>query len=233
MKIDKKTYIIAATTLIIGLLAGWLFFGSTTTEQEHDHGHTLQENNETTWTCSMHPQIRQSEPGDCPICGMDLIPLEDESNEGADPSAISMSPTAMQLANVRTIVTGTSEPVKTIRLYGKVMADERNVVSQTSHIPGRIEKLTVNFTGEFVKRGQNIATIYSPELVTAQEELLEAARIRESQPQLYHAAREKMRNWKLSDQQIDQILETGSAAGTFNISADATGYVTQRMVNQG
>jgi membrane fusion protein, copper/silver efflux system len=233
MKTNKTTIIIAAVTLIIGLLAGWLIFGGTSSETTEEHVHSSETADETTWTCSMHPQIRQPEPGDCPICGMDLIPLEDESREGADPMAISMSPAAMQLANISTIVVGKSEPVKTVRLNGKVQPDERRMVSQTSHIPGRIENLTVNFTGEFVTKGKPIASIYSPLLVTAQEELFEAARIKESQPQLFRAARERLKNWKLSEQQIDQILESGSTSETFNILADVSGYVTGKMVNQG
>ena len=233
MKTGKTTIIIAAATLIIGLLAGWLLFGNSRTESDHNHNHSEDAGSETTWTCSMHPQIRQPEPGDCPICGMDLIPLKDDSQEGADPTAISMSPTAMQLANISTTVVGKSEPVKTVRLNGKILPDERRVVSQTSHVPGRIENLAVNFTGEYVKQGQSIASIYSPQLVTAQEELFEAARIRETQPQLFGAARGKLKNWKLSDQQIDQILQSGTPSGTFDIMADASGYVTAKMVNQG
>src|SRR5690606_1648139 len=94
---------------------------------------------EVIWTCSMHPQIRQNEPGDCPICGMDLIPLEDEQDSEIDPMAISMSPTAMQLADISTAVVGAMNPAKMVRLNGKVQSDERLVYSQSSHIPGRIE----------------------------------------------------------------------------------------------
>src|SRR5690606_29424742 len=103
-----------------------------------------------------------------------------------DPIAISMSPTAMQLANISTSVAGTIKPKKTIRLNGKVQVDERLVFSQTSHMPGRIEKLAVTFTGEYVQEGQPVAYSYSPELVTAQRELFEAYQIRETQPQLYN-----------------------------------------------
>lgn len=234
MKTNRKTTIIAAITLLTGLFAGWLLFGTRgeTHDHEHDHDHQT-EAGETLWTCSMHPQIRQHEPGDCPLCGMDLIPLEEDSGDDAGPAAISMSAAAMQLANIRTTVAGSAEPVKTVRLNGKVFPDERRVVSQTSHIPGRIENLAVNFTGEYVKTGQPIATIYSPQLVTAQEELFEAFRIRETQPQLYRAAREKLKNWKLTDQQIDKILHSETTAGTFDIVSDATGYITNRLVNQG
>ena len=164
----------ASAALVVGLLAGWLIFGGNKSNILDDHEHVRTEiNGETVWTCSMHPQVRQSEPGNCPICGMDLIPVDDDQNADIDPNAISMSPAAMQLASVSTAFVGVMNPVKQVRLNGKVQADERLVYSQSSHIPGRIEKLLVNFTGVFVDKGQTIAHIYSPELVTAQEELFE------------------------------------------------------------
>ena len=232
--IDKKTVIIAAITLVVGLLAGWLIFGGNKSNSHDDHELVKTEiNGETVWTCSMHPQIRQNEPGDCPICGMELIPLEDDQNDDIDPNAISMSPTAMQLANVSSAIVGKMNPVKQVRLTGKVQADERLVYSQSSHIPGRIEKLLVNFTGEFVNKGQTIAYVYSPELVTAQEELFEAQKIAESQPQLFAAAKEKLKNWKLSDKQIDEILASGKKMEEFPIQADIAGYVSSKMINRG
>ena len=234
MNTNKRTILIAAITLVVGLLAGWLIFGSSSEENHEGHDHTADEvAGETTWTCSMHPQIRQNEPGDCPICGMDLIPLEDETDSDIDPMAISMSPTAMQLASISTALVGSADPVKSVRLNGKVQSDERLVFSQASHIPGRIEKLLVNFTGEFVKKGQVIASVYSPDLVTAQEELFEAEKIKDSQPQLFNAAKEKLKNWKLTESQIEQILQSGQSEEEFNIQTDVSGYVTNRKVNVG
>ncbi|MFO7880290.1 MAG: efflux RND transporter periplasmic adaptor subunit, partial [Bacteroidales bacterium] len=232
--INKRTIIIAAATLLVGFLAGWLIFGIDKNGSQDDHQHDETEMAaETVWTCSMHPQIRKEEPGDCPICGMDLIPLDDEENEEMDPMAISMSPTAMQLASVRTAVVGKKEAVKQVRLNGKIQADERMVYSQSSHIPGRIEKLLVNFTGEYVSKGQTIARVYSPDLVTAQEELLEARKISETQPQLFIAAREKLKNRKLSDKQIEEILASGEIREEFPVQADVSGYVTEKMVKPG
>ncbi len=236
MKTNRKTIIIVLSALAAGLLLGWLIFGGSTskTTEEHQHEHSAEEvAGETVWTCSMHPQIRQNEPGDCPICGMDLIPLEDEQNSGIDPMAVSMSPTAMQLASISTAMVGSIDPVKQVRLNGKVQSDERMVYSQSSHIPGRIETLRVNFTGDYVQKGQVIASVYSPELVTAQEELLEAQKIRETQPQLYNAAREKLKNWKLTDNQIEHILQSESTTETFEVRSDLSGYVTKKMVNPG
>ncbi|MBR9776475.1 MAG: efflux RND transporter periplasmic adaptor subunit [Cytophagales bacterium] len=235
MNTNKKIVIVALSTLAIGLLLGWLIFGGSSSESKMDdeHQHTTEIAGETVWTCSMHPQIRQSEPGDCPICGMDLIPLEDDQNEVLDPMAVSMSPTAMQLADIRTAAVGTMDPVKSVRLNGKVQEDERLVFSQSSHIPGRIEKLMVNFTGEFVRKGQAIAYIYSPDLVTAQEELFEAQKIKDTQPQLFNSAKEKLKNWKLSDSQVEQILKVGTPKEEFAVQADVSGYVTEKMVNLG
>ena len=137
MNTNKKIIIIALSTLAIGLLLGWLIFGGSSSEikMDDEHQHTTEIAGETVWTCSMHPQIRQSEPGDCPICGMDLIPLKDEQNEVLDPMAVSMSPTAMKLADIRTATVGTMDPVKTVRLNGKVQEDERLVSSQSTTNP--------------------------------------------------------------------------------------------------
>ncbi|MEJ2545948.1 MAG: efflux RND transporter periplasmic adaptor subunit, partial [Calditrichaceae bacterium] len=187
---------------------------------------------ETIWTCSMHPQIRQTEPGDCPICGMELIPLVDETNE-IDPAAISMSETAMRLADIQTAIVRKNTALKQIRLDGKVDADERLLFTQSSHIPGRIERLLVNYTGDYVNKGQVIAYIYSPELVTAQEELFEAWKIKDVQPQLFSAAKKKLKNWKLSDEQIKEILKSRKPQDSFPVLADVSGYVTHKMVNLG
>lgn len=232
--LEKKTFIIAFATLIAGVLAGWLIFGGPKSDgQLRDPGEKSEITGETLWTCSMHPQIRQSEPGDCPICGMDLIPLDEGETEGTDPDAIRMSPTAIQLASISTAIVGKISPIKHVRLNGKVQTDERLVSSQTSHIPGRIEKLMVSFTGEFVNKGQTIAYVYSPELVTAQEELFEAQKMAETQPQLFSAAKEKLKNWKLTEDQIEEILNAGKAQEEFPVQADVSGYVTSKLVNTG
>ena len=234
MKTDRKTIIIVLSTLIIGLLLGWLIFGGTGNNAKSDNMAVSQEvGKETIWTCSMHPQIRQNEPGACPICGMDLIPLEEDDNEGIDPNAISMSATAMQLANVQTAVVGAMDHVKEVRLNGKIQEDERLLFSQSSHIPGRIENLKVNFTGDYVQKGQVIASVYSPELVTAQEELFQAQKMQDTQPQLFNAAKEKLKTWKLTDSQIEQMLQLGVTTATFDIRSDVSGSVIQKMVNVG
>ncbi|RMG55424.1 MAG: efflux RND transporter periplasmic adaptor subunit [Bacteroidetes bacterium] len=220
--------------ILLGLGMGYVFFKPAhhaTQEPHSDHIHEVGAS-ETIWTCSMHPQIRQNEPGDCPICGMDLIPLEDKPS--SDPLVLEMTPEAVRLAQVETTVLGAGgKAERTLTLSGKIQADERLSASQVAHIPGRIEQLFVSFKGEYVRKGQQIARVYSPELITAQQELLEAIKLRERNPGLYQATRQKLRYWKLTDDQIHQIEEDETIKETFDIYADATGIVSMRRVSVG
>lgn len=229
--INKSTIYIALGTLLVGVLIGWLFFadGKKATHSDSDASEHAESQ---IWTCTMHPQIRMTEPGDCPICGMELVPLRTGSSS-EDPSTLSMSPSAMSLANVQTSVVEKQKPVKEIRMNGKVKADETRVFSQASHIQGRIERLMVNFTGESIRKGQIVAYVYSPELATGQEELFEAYKIKESQPELYRASREKLKNWKLTESQIDKILSSGQIQETFPVLSDVSGVVINKRVNTG
>ena len=218
-----------APSLIIGLLAGWIFFhsgeGNRSNENQDGHEHSVQET--TTWTCSMHPQIRQDKPGQCPICGMDLISVQtmDIETENADPDEIQMSESAARLADIQTTEVMRGTPVKELFMQGKVEPDERNIAELTARFGGRIEKLFVNFTGQNVLKGQKLATIYSPELVTAQKELLEAISYKESRPALYTAAKGKLRLWDLTEEQISGIEEKGEPQLYFEILSPITGTV--------
>lgn len=223
--------------LITGLFLGWLLFhrtggpaGENVTAIRKSDNH---QDEGTIWTCAMHPQIRMDKPGKCPICGMDLIPLSQSGNVSVDADAIHLSEEAMALANVQTTIVSTGKNTKEVRLYGKVQADERLLQSQVSHIPGRIEKLYVNFTGENVKAGQPLAEIYSPDLVTAEQELLQTVETKKIQPELYEASRERLRQWKLSDAQINEIESSGSVISNFKILSNTSGTVTSRLVNSG
>jgi Cu(I)/Ag(I) efflux system membrane fusion protein len=188
--------------------------------------------NETIWTCSMDPQIRLHAPGKCPICGMDLIPLNQLSGQ-SDSLAVHFTKEAAALAKVMTSVVSRGSAVNEERLFGKVEPDERLIQSQVSHLSGRIEKLYVNVTGERVATGQRLAEIYSPELVTAQQELLETFKSRKDQPELYEASREKLRQWKLTDSQINDIGTSGSVITNFEILSNTSGIVTSKKVNVG
>ncbi len=224
-----KFNITSIVTLSTGLLLGWLFFGGNDTMTEnHDHsGGTTK-----TWTCSMHPQVKQDAAGKCPFCGMALIPLQ-QTSDNSNPNALTMSESAMKLANIQTIKVTSGTGESQIRLSGKIETDESRIKSQVLHIPGRIEKLYVDFTGQNIRLGQKIATIYSPELVTAQKELKEALRLADKYPNLVAAARRKFENWKLSPEQVKALEVSNEVQTRFDIIADISGVVTVKNVQVG
>ncbi|MDX1543383.1 MAG: efflux RND transporter periplasmic adaptor subunit [Christiangramia sp.] len=220
--------------MLAGLLLGFLIFNSSSEEnQEVSETHEHSEGEVQMWTCSMHPQIMQPEPGDCPICGMELIPAE-AGAEGLTADEIKMTENAMSLANIQTTVVGNADatPGK-ISLSGKIKENEEANAVQSSHVGGRIENLAVTYTGERVNRGQLLATIYSPDLVAAQQELLTASRLKESQPALYKAVRNKLKYWKLSDAQIDKIEASGEVRENLPVYATVNGTVTEKLVQEG
>ncbi|MHB9140970.1 MAG: efflux RND transporter periplasmic adaptor subunit [Paludibacter sp.] len=235
-KIFRYPWVKPALWVVGGLLLGWLIFhhsepakkNNATTEQTDNHDEKAHQ----IWTCAMHPQIRMDKPGKCPICGMELIPLVSES-ANIDPDAVQMTEAGVKLAEVQTTVIGKQNAKKDVSLYGKIQADERRIKIQSAHVPGRIEELLVSFTGEQVAKGQVIARIYSPSLVTAQEELLQAKQLNPAQPALIDAAREKLRQWKLTNKQIAAIEQSGKTQTVFDVIADVSGVVLTKRVNQG
>jgi Cu(I)/Ag(I) efflux system membrane fusion protein len=238
----KDNYKWVIIVLIVGIFLGWLFFHSsgensiTTNQEQTGHeGHEQGEEVTTMWTCSMHPQIRQDKPGKCPICAMDLVPLSDmqSDQENVDPDEIQMTESAANLADVQTLFVEKGVPNKELFLQGKVQADERRISELTARFGGRIEKLFVSFTGENVTKGEKLATIYSPGLVTAQRELLEAVGYKDTRPALYTAARGKLRLWDLTEEQINAIEEKGESQLYFDILSPISGTVMKRQVALG
>ena len=218
--------------LALGIFLGWVFFHPSVKINEI-HDHRSEAALDTIWTCAMHPQIKVSQPGKCPICGMDLIPLVQTGSLQISPDAIHFTKEAAELANVLTPKVSRQNPAKEVRLYGKVQVDERLLQNQVAQVPGRIEKLSVNFTGETVRKGQKLAEIYSPELVTAQQELLETVKTKQLQPDLYEASKEKLRQWKLTDEQIASIERSGTIINNFEVLSNTSGTVTARRVSTG
>jgi Cu(I)/Ag(I) efflux system membrane fusion protein len=238
----KDNYKWVIIVLIVGIFLGWLFFHSSgensitaNQEQTGHEGHEQGEEVTTMWTCSMHPQIRQDKPGKCPICAMDLVPLSDmqSDQENVDPDEIQMTESAANLADVQTLFVEKGVPNKELFLQGKVQADERRISELTARFGGRIEKLFVSFTGENVTKGEKLATIYSPGLVTAQRELLEAVGYKDTRPALYTAARGKLRLWDLTEEQINAIEEKGESQLYFDILSPISGTVMKRQVALG
>lgn len=186
----------------------------------------------TTWTCSMHPQIQQPDEGDCPICGMDLIPLESDSGADEGPRVMSMSESSRALADIQTTEAFRDFPEAEVRLVGKLDYDETREKSLSARFPARIDKLYVNFTGVKVQTGEHLAEVYSPDLLTAQRELLTAYRS-DPDSSITLAAREKLRLWDLLPGQIDEIIERGEARDHFELKAPIGGVVVSKHVKEG
>lgn len=234
--LDNKIVLVGLTMLagvFIGLLIGGSNPESSASAQQPDAPHHHADHSSELWTCSMHPQIKQQEPGDCPICGMDLIPVGARSQSSQNPMITELTPEAAAMANIHTSRVSGISSEGNVLLTGKIQPDEQNEASITAKFPGRIEQLYVDFTGRTVRRGERLASVYSPELITAQKELLEAASTKSAFPELYEAARRKLQHWKLSAQQIDNVESTGKITDRFDILADKSGVVTMKNVDVG
>lgn len=228
----KKNIIYISLALVLGLVGGYVIFGGGNKTTSHDHSGKAAGGQ--MWTCSMHPQIMQPEPGDCPLCGMDLIPAE-AGADGLGVDEIRMTKNAMALANIQTMVVGSASEMEgnALLLSGKIMPNEEANAVQASYFEGRIEKLNVSITGEQIRKGQLLATIYAPALVAAQQELLSASAMKETQPALYQAVRNKLKMWKLTDKQIEDIENSGKVKEHFPVYATVSGTVTEKLVAEG
>lgn len=226
---EKKNIILLAITLAVGLGVG--YFLNDNDSGAHDHQKEVAKNE--IWTCSMHPQIQLPEPGDCPICGMDLILAGSKGASSTNPNAVHFSEGEIQQNNIQVIEVGEVSAAKTIRLDGKVRVNENNAVVQSSHFAGRIEQIGVQYEGEFVNKGQLIAKVYSPELIKAQKELIEAVKMKTTNPEIFEASKKKLASWKLTGSQIESIISTGKVIEELPIFADNSGVITQLKVELG
>ena len=224
MKNNFKTYLIAASILLLGLVLGALLFsGNQANGAEHDHSQVQAEGQ--IWTCSMHPQIRNEEPGDCPICGMDLIPTS-QMDQTLDPDAIKMSKTARQLAQVETIVVGSQSSGSSLNLSGRLEMNQDNISSISANFKARIEKLYVNEEGEQVNKGQVIAELYAPEIQILKEELELATR--EENEMLLKSVTRKIQNYELSVRDVQSLED-----GRLKLRASTSGVISTIDVKQG
>lgn len=193
---------------------------------------------EQTFTCSMHPQIRQPEMGDCRICGMELIPVGLEEGIAAGDAEVRLSPSARTLAQVETVPVRRGEAERELALFGRIELDETQVGHITAWVPGRIDALFVNYTGIAVHKGEHMAEFYSPEILTAQGELIlavQAERRREDSvlKGLRESVRERMRLWGFSQEQIDAIEQQDKATDHVTLRSPMSGVVVEKNVVPG
>ncbi len=233
----------------LGLVVRGFISGARVPENAADpHGHKEAAQEQTTawWTCSMHPQFQMEEPGLCPICNMDLIPLTtDDSDDPLGEGQLRVSENAAKLMDVETVPVEKRFVSAEVRMVGKVDYDETRLSYITAWIPGRLDKLYVDYTGLPVRKNDHMAWLYSPELISAQEALLQALKagknmensslslMQDMTLSTVKASREKLRLWGLTPEQIQQIETTGQVSEHMTIYAPTSGIVIHKNAMEG
>lgn len=206
------------------------------------------------WIDPMHPAYKSDKPGTAPDCGMklepvyaagvpaaSLSPVEGAEDISAMPAGtVEITPEKQQLIGVKYGEVERRSGLRTIRAMGKVALDETRIQHIHSKVEGWIDQVFVDFTGQLVRRGQPLMTIYSPDMLASQRELLLAARARDTMKNnplpvafdqsesLLQAARRRLELWDLNDAQIDQVLKTGHPIKNVTLYSPIAGYVTDR-----
>ncbi len=213
--------------------------------QEENGSQNLQAAEESTlWTCSMHPQIRKTGPGKCPLCGMNLIPLRTTAKDkGTSMRQLTVSPAARALMNIQTSRVEKRYVTAPVRMVGKIDYDETRLRHITAWIPGRLDRLYVDYTGVQVKQGDHMVYIYSEELHAEQQVLIDAlrsARKRKGQTSLFgenvnlvELTREKLRLWGMTPQQIQEIEQRAKPTDHMTIYAPIGGIVIEKHREEG
>ncbi len=197
--------------------------------KEHTPSHV-----ENIYFCPMHPQVRRNKPGLCPICNMQLVEMKEEDKGAGD--VLTFTDRQIQQGGVRFATVRVSNLLHEIDTTGRVVVDERLLRTISSWIPGvsRIERLHVNFTGDTVRKGGPLVTLYSPELITTQEEyLLVTGRDGEWASSIARTVELRLKRWGIDESQIEEIRRRGRPIEYFTIHSPLSGTVIERMVTEG
>lgn len=242
----KKHWKLIVVGVIVGIVAVnvflWKGYKGNDSLAGQAVNETSQERKIKYWTCSMHPQIKLPKKGLCPICAMELIPVYESGaeNEGGSEVSLILSETGRKLAEVETEVVKYQGVSNEIRLVGKVDYDEALLSYISAWVPGRIDRLFVDFTGTKVRKGDHLIKLYSPELLAAQEEYLQAIKnlqdsknsqlsiIRDTSKTTLNSSKEKLRLYGINEQQIDEIVKLGAANEHMTITSPVTGTVIHK-----
>ncbi|MFH6604553.1 efflux RND transporter periplasmic adaptor subunit [Maribacter algicola] len=226
-----KKYATYLALLLAGLIVGYLLFGTGSGIDTHANSTDVEE--ATHWTCSMHPRINKTEKGECPMCGMALIPI-DASQGSLGPNQFQMSKNAMALANIETTTIGVGSMTdNSLLLSGVITSNEKTDAVQTTIFDGRIEKLNINYVGQYVKKGQQIGVIYAPEMYAAQDKMLTSSSYQDTHEKLWAAARNTLSLWRMTDEQVEEVIRTGKPMANFPLIADVSGTVTEVVASEG
>jgi len=240
----KKWIVYAATALVLlalGIVIG-IFLRP---EGEPPRKETVAK--KQMWTCSMHPQVRQPKPGKCPICFMDLVPVKGNSTSGNANSLpeLTLSPRARKMAGIQTETVRRKAVDVEVRLLGKVDFDEALISHITANMPGRVDKLYIDYTGIPVRKGEHMVEYFSSDLMVTQQEFLfaykdykEKAKLKPSASlqkaeDTLRAVLKKFDAWGLTRENIDKIIKTGKVSKYMTLYAPVSGIVIQKNALEG
>lgn len=184
------------------------------------------------WTCSMHPQIRLPNPGNCPICSMPLIPVEDDKGGRSGAPSMQLSEAAIAMAGIETAAVSRRAIFHEIRAIGRVEPNETALTTITSRVEGWVERIFVDATGVPVAKGDHLLELYSPELISDQRELLIALRT-DASPDVLKAARSRLERWGMATEEIEQVLKSKEVLEFVTIHAPAAGTVLEKSIVKG
>jgi len=220
--------------LIIGTIAGYFIgrIGSQSAPATAQDPIEQEKPLQHVWTCSMHPQIRLAQPGNCPICEMPLIPASaGQTNSGEKPS-LQLSDHALAMAHIETTEVKRRALTYALRAVGKIQYDESSLATITARVDGYAERLFVDFTGMDIHAGDHLAEVYSPELLVAQQELLIAL---QSNPSgqigpLAEMSKLKLHRWGLTEAQTEELIKQRKIAERITLYSPIQGTVIEKSI---
>ena len=222
-KLKSIIYVVAG--VILGAVLVSIFTPSKTIDKTVPT--TVEEKVVKYYTCSMHPQVRMDHPDQCPICGMDLIPIYEESGSGDSDVNLKLGQRARKLAAIKTEPVTLRKLTKDIYTVAKVDYDETKLAYISAWNSGRIDELYADFTGMDVKKGERLALLYSPELISAQQEYLLTYEKRGAN------AKSKLLLLGISSNQIKKIEKAGKPLTHITITSPIAGTVIHKNVKKG
>ena len=243
---SRKEWILIGFILLFAITTTTLLISKRLVSPKHHHKHISEKeaNKETVWTCSMHPQIKLPEFGKCPICFMDLIAIQKDENFLSD-TQIKMSAKAIKLAKINTIKTRKEYVKRDLFLSGKVMTDKTREQKVAARFPGRIEKMFISYPGIKVKKGDHLYEIYSPEIFSAHQALIQSKEnlqraekqendvLLKSSQIAFKSAVEKLRLYGMTKQQIDIMTKERSPRTRITVYSPYEGVVMKKMEQEG
>jgi len=181
------------------------------------------------YTCSMHPQVRLDQPGNCPICEMPLIPAASASTAAGEAPMLQLSEHAVSMASVETIVIERRPLSRDLRAVGRIEYNESSLATITPRVDGFAERLFVSFTGVEIRKGDHLAEVYSPELLVAQQELLIALQAGAG-TSLAEVAKTKLRLLGLTEQQVTDLVEKKQTTDRVTLYSPISGTVIEKSI---